>query len=227
MQNLFNYKYLLMFDLASKKTGVCLWDIENGVPYKVTKIETNPKELQVQSLYNLLDNLLQNLQVPLEGIIVSKEAMPIQVHGGSSTIQTFVALARSHAVLDLFMAQRGIAVYDEIGVYPASTHAFFRRIKGLDKTYKIQKQDIISYVQETYNLSELTSDEADAVFLAKTLVESKYNKDIKEEIRELKRNIKKLTKQSVIDQYKQQISDLTALLRSEEGVDCHGQEDGI
>ena len=43
-QHLEKYKYLIMFDLASKVSGVCVWDIKASKPLKTTKIELNKFE---------------------------------------------------------------------------------------------------------------------------------------------------------------------------------------
>lgn len=94
---------------------------------------------------------------------------------GSSTVQTFLSLARSHAVLELYAARHGLAMYDEIGVYPVTTHAYLRRILSLPKETKVDKALIRKYVADTYNFTNLTFDESDAAFLAQTFVDVKFN----------------------------------------------------
>lgn len=95
-----------MFDLASKITGVCLWDLTAGRPLQtfVLKVPDNV-ELGAAALYTQIDSLFNNLTrdgLDPSSLLVCKEAMPTQLHGGASTVQTFVALARSHAILDLY-----------------------------------------------------------------------------------------------------------------------------
>ena len=118
--------------------------------------------------------------------------MPTQLRGGNSTVQTFIALARSHAILDTYLFKNKIATYDYIGVYPVSTHAYFKRLINADKDYKVTKEDIREYLYRLYSIKDLTLDESDSIFLAKTLVEVNWNKDINEKIKELKRHKKTL-----------------------------------
>ena len=190
------YKYLVMFDLASKTTGVCLYDLlqQKPVSTKILKV-LKTQELQSAELLDLIDgyfNELYSKGIKKEEILVSKEAMPTQLRGGNSTVQTFIALARSHAILDTYLFKNKIATYDYIGVYPVSTHAYFKRLINADKDYKVTKEDIREYLYRLYSIKDLTLDESDSIFLAKTLVEVNWNKDINEKIKELKRHKKTL-----------------------------------
>ena len=65
--SLFDYKYLIMFDLASRITGVCIWDIQNNIPIRteVLKVEKD-HELGAAALYNEINsffNLYFSLQL--------------------------------------------------------------------------------------------------------------------------------------------------------------------
>ena len=208
------YKYLVMFDLASKITGVCLWDLQSHKPIQteVIKVDTSAG-LPVASLYDALDGYFNAISqiVPLESVLVYKEAMPTQLRGGSSTVQTFIALARSHAVLDLYLDQHNIDSYDTIGVYPASTHAYFKHLKGLGNADKVDKQMVNEYVRQQYDLPALTLDESDAVFLAETFVRSKWNRDIDELVREVKRHKKTLKASHAINECDNKIGILLSL----------------
>lgn len=213
-ESLNKYKYLVMFDLASKVTGVCLWDLQKNEPLQtgVLKIDTSVG-LPVASLYDALDKYFDAIGqvVPLEEVLVYKEAMPTQLRGGSSTVQTFIALARSHAVLDLYLDQHNMVSYDVTGIYPASTHAYFKHIKGLGVADKVDKQMINEYVRERYEIDELTLDESDAVFLAETFVMSKWNRDIDELVREVKRHKKTLKASHAINECNNKIELLLSL----------------
>ena len=57
-------------------------------------------------------------------------------------------------------------MYDEVGVYPVTTHAYLRRLLSLPQDVKVDKALIRRYVEDTYGLANLTLDESDAVFLA-------------------------------------------------------------
>ena len=193
-----DYKYLVMFDLASRVSGVCLWDLIKNIPISTDKIIVSGElELPVAEQYLLINQYFQKIQtkynIKKEEILVSFEAAPSQIRSGNaSTIQTFIALAKSHAILDYFLYSNDIATYDYVGVYPITTHAFFKQIMGLGKDDKVKKEDIREYLYKKYNLSNLSLDESDAIFLALTLVKSKWNKDIQEKIREKKRHKKTL-----------------------------------
>ncbi len=191
-----DYKYLLSFDLASHNTGICLWDIQNYKPIKTFMLVTKKSESFVYDLYNNLDNFFKKLveeeKIELKDLFVCKEAMPAQLRGGSSTVQTFMALAKSHAILDLFLQQHNIDVYDFVGIYPATTHACLRKILQVDSKFTIDKDTIKEYIKSEFGLDVLNYDESDAAFIAVTLITSKWNKDILEEIKEVKKHQKQL-----------------------------------
>ncbi len=214
-----DFDYLIMFDLASRVSGVCVWDIKKKRPYGVYKIEVDKEkvELPAAELYNKIGLLFGELEkeIDLTAVFVSKEAMPCQVHGGNSTIQTFLALARSHAILDYYMYEHNIPVYDYIGVYPISAHSYLKKIMGKDGNYKVQKTDIKDYVCDQYDLDIEVLDESDAVFLAQTLVESKWNKDLQGMIKEEKKHKKGLKIKSAVEKHNQEIDRLENLEVSE------------
>lgn len=197
-RSLYEYKYLVSFDLASKITGVCVWDINAKKPLNSHVISIlNQTDLPVMSLYLEIEkffNMLYEQGIKKEEIVVSFEAVPSQIRAGkSSTIQTFVALARSHAILDLYLFMNEIATYDETGIYPITTHAYYKHLVGLGKDDKVTKEDIKKYLISKYDISEsITLDESDAIFLAETLIGTKWNRDIEEEIRNIKRHKKTL-----------------------------------
>ena len=191
------YDYLLMFDLASKNTGVSLWDLKEKRPIEVFQITTSDNEVtHVYELYEKIEKLLYCICVKystdFSKILISKEAMPVQLRTRASTVQTFVALARSHATLDLFAEIHWIAVYDYVGIYPVSWQAYFKRINGLDSKHLVSKEEVQKYLVDKYGLEFKTLDESDATFLGETFLNSKWNKDIDEEIRAIKREKKEL-----------------------------------
>lgn len=213
-----DYKYLVMFDLASRVSGVCLWDLIKNIPISTDKIIVSGElELPVAEQYLLIDQYFQKIQtkynIKKEEILVSFEAAPSQIRSGNaSTIQTFIALAKSHAILDYFLYSNDIATYDYVGVYPITTHAFFKQIMGLGKDDKVKKEDIREYLYKEYNLSNLSLDESDAIFLALTLVKSKWNKDIQEKIREKKRHKKTLKAPHAIKSVEEEIAFLNNIM---------------
>ena len=214
-KSLSGYKYLVVFDLASRITGVCLWSIAEHRPITTQVIKVNATcESKIKQLYVEIQAYFQQLQqqnIDLKDILVCKEAMPTQVHGGSSTIQTFIALAKSHAILDLFLENNNIDFYDDCGIYPASTHAYFRHIMDLNTQDKVTKEDVRQYVMSKYGLADISLDESDAVFLAETFVGAKWNRDLDEAIREVKRHKKELKAQHAIEQCNEEIEFLLSL----------------
>lgn len=213
------YRYIVMFDLASHVSGICIWDLVKNAPIEtdVIKITGTKYELQIAELYEQLDSFFQNLKykgIKLSQVLVYKEAMPSQLHGGNSTVQTFLSLSKSHAILDLYTYQHNIAIYDYIGVYPVSTHSYLRKLNNWDNKRKIEKQDTKDFIIKTYNnLPELTFDEADAVFLAKTFIEIKWNKDLDEEIKAVKRHAKELKSEKGVNTCLDEIKRLESLKR--------------
>jgi len=197
-ENILTYKYLIMFDLASRITGVCIWDINAKKPLDLAILSVSEHEdLPVMGLYNEIDTFFKKLfkkGIKKEDIVVSFEAVPAQIRAGkSSTIQTFVALAKAHAILDLYLFMNNIATYDNVGIYPITTHSYFKNLTNRKKDDKITKDDIKMYVVKEYSLSpDITYDESDAVFLAKTFFDVKWNRDINDKIKEIKRHIKTL-----------------------------------
>lgn len=194
-----DFKYLLMFDLASKNTGVCLWDIEKEKPVLTTTLKVTGKvELPAAELLDLIIRFVNSLTIQIgpfdiNKLLVVKEAMPTQLRGGSSTVQTFIALARSHCTLDTIMYQNKIAMYDYVGIYPITWHNYFKKIANLGKEDKVTKELVHDYVVQKYHLDPgLSLDESDAVFMCETFVTIKWNNDLKERITEVKRHRKSL-----------------------------------
>lgn len=204
-KSILSYNYLVMFDLASKITGVCVWDINAKKPLDLGILCVQGQdELPVIGLYNELQKFFDSLWIKgiqKQEVIVSFEAVPSQIRSGkSSTIQTFIALSKAHAALELFLYMNDIDYYDGVGLYPITTHAYLKKIKQMDQKEKVTKEHIKSFVIEEYHLnSEITFDESDAVFLAKTFIDVKWNRDIEEKIREIKRHKKALKAQHAIN----------------------------
>ena len=217
-KNIKDFKYLVMFDLASKNTGVCLWDLKKNEPVLTQTLKVRGElEVPAVELLNLIISFFNNLIFKIGGvgnddILVMKEAMPTQLRGGNSTVQTFLALARSHCTLDTCMYQNGIAVYDYIGIYPATWHNYFKKVKGLDKDYKVAKEDVHEYVLSKYNLDKnISMDESDAVFMCEAFLNVKWNNDIKDRVLEVKRHRKTLKAPHAIKLCDEEIERLNGL----------------
>lgn len=196
-----DYKYLLMFDLASKISGVCLFDIHKHEPIETMVLKVTGKlDLPCAELEGLINKMFQDLESKgynPQDILVSKECAPLQA-GRFTTAQTLIALGKSHAMLDAFCFRNNIDVYDYNGVAPITAHSYFKKLLELDKKAKVDKTDIARYIKGLYNISTTTLDETDAVFLAITLIDHKWNNDLVESIKELKKHKKTLKAQHAI-----------------------------
>lgn len=111
-ESLKSYHYLVMFDLASRTTGICVYDLTNNKPKFTTTIQVKGEcELPAVELEEKIHAFMKDLPAQLYAtkgqILVCKEAQPVQLRGGSSTISTFIALARSHAILDTYLYKNG------------------------------------------------------------------------------------------------------------------------
>lgn len=210
------YRYIVMFDLASKNSGVCLWNIATQRPEKTFLLTVHRQDARhEQELYEAIKTCVDGIHlmgIDKTQLLFAREAMPTQLRGGNSTVQTFLALAKAHAILNLFLTQNEYDFYDIIGVYPASTHAFLRQLSGWDNTHKISKDDIKQYVIDNFRMDpDLSYDEYDAVFLAQTLQMVKWNKDIQEAIKEQKRHKKDLKSVHAIERCQEEIDRLELL----------------
>jgi len=215
-KKLSDYDYLVMFDLATKSTGVCVWNIKTARPEYTENIVTTGKTgNRAKELMDGLDAFLvrfaHRLRAPKEKVLVYRELCPIQ-QGKFTTAKTLISLGKSHAVLDIYLAEHGYDYYDLDGVSPSTTHAHFRRLTGLDSRTKVEKEDVRKYLVSEYGIDpNLGLDETDAIFLSKTFVERFWNSEIDEECRAIRRHMKELKAQKAIENLKERISFLNSL----------------
>lgn len=217
-KKLSDYDWLVMFDLATKSTGVCVWDLKNGRPaFTHNIVTTGNTGNRAKELWDGLDRFFMGFM--LKGnpkVLVHRELCPVQ-QGRFTTAKTLISLGKSHAVLDLYLAENGFDYYDLEGVSPSTTHAYFRRLNGLGAKDKVEKEDMRAYLAEEYGIDPKTGlDETDAIFLAKTFVESFWDKQIDEEIKERKRHRKTLKAPSAIAAVDAEIERLKGLKRQKE-----------
>lgn len=216
-KKLSEYDYLVMFDLASKVSGVCVWNIKNGKPEYTSKLVVKDGVVnRAYSLFSQIDcffvGLKQHLgDIDMSKVLVYRELCPMQ-QGKFTTAKTLIALGKAHAVLDLYLAQHGLDFYDLEGVAPATTHAYYRRLVGMPSSSKIEKTDIRDYLVSEYGISsDLSLDETDAVFLAKTFVDVFWDKEIDELVKERKRHLKTLKAENAIEKVKSEMAFLSSL----------------
>ena len=215
-KKLSDYRYLIMFDLASKSTGVCIWDIAEGKPVATTRIVVDGRTgNRARELWDGLDGFFVLFALKhgawQKNAIVYRELCPIQ-QGRFTTAKTLIALGKAHAVLDLYLAENGWDYYDLEGVSPSTTHAFFRRLRGLSPKDKVEKEDIRAYLAEEYGMDpDLNLDESDAAFLAKTFAECFWDQKIDEEMREERRHIRGLKAPAAIKAGRERLEYLASL----------------
>lgn len=222
-KKLSQYKYLIMFDLASKVSGVCVWDLEEKKPaftsvIKVPDAEENKAAYLMAELRGFLVHFNDRLGSGWIGkTLIARELCPMQ-QGKFTTAKTLIALGKAHAVLDCFIAEQSVDYYDLEGVAPATTHAYFRKLKGLPAGEKVEKEDVRDYLVAEYGIdSKTTLDESDAIFLSKTFQDVFWDKELEGEIKEKKRHMKALKAPVAIRRVQDEIDRLKALK-----TDCDG-----
>ena len=94
------------------------------------------------------------------------------------------------------------------GVHATSAKAYFRHITDIDKP---EKQDIYDKICLLYfddKEKVLNFDVSDSIAVALTLINSKWNKDLDERIKELKKDLKKFKSDKKLSEINEQINKL-------------------
>lgn len=214
-KKLSDYDCVVMFDLATRSTGVCVWDVKTSRPLYTENIVTTGKTgNRADELLHALDDFFVRFFRKYDAntkVLVHRELCPIQ-QGRFTTAKTLISLGKSHAVLDIYLAEHGYDYYDLAGVSPSTTHAHFRHLMGLDSRAKVEKEDVRKYLVSEYGIDpDLGLDESDAIFLAKTFVERFWNAELDEECREVKRHMKTLKSPKAIEAQRERIDFLSGL----------------
>lgn len=204
--------YIISFDLALYKTGVSIYDISQKSIVRTDKIEvSHTDETPVATLYTKLKEYLTSAVEKYGNLLmIVKEAMPAQA-GRFTTIATLQTLAKAHAALDIAVAKvDGVDFYDEVGVHAVSVKALFKT----DETPKPTKTDIKKAVCAHYGLKtgDLTDDESDSVAVIYTLIKKKWNADLKDEIKRVKKEMKGLKQERAIAAHEKRIEELQAMI---------------
>ena len=204
--------YIISFDLALYKTGVSIYDISQKSIVRTDKIEvSHTDETPVATLYTKLKECLTSAVEKCGNLLmIIKEAMPAQA-GRFTTIATLQTLAKAHAALDIAVAKvDGVDFYDETGVHAVSVKALFKT----EENPKPTKTDIKKAVCAYYGLEvgDLTDDESDSIAVIYTLVKKKWNADINEEIKRIKKEIKGLKQERAIEAHQKRIEELQGML---------------
>ena len=209
------YKYILSFDLAKHKSGFALVDfVDKKIPYSGLIVTDPQKEMVWDDFYaDLKARLLFIKENFGSSFFVLKERLPNQA-GPRSTIATLQGLAGAHAIFDFFVSESELDVYDWQGVHSVSVKAYYKQTTSLEKP---QKTDIFNKIKQTYPTWEVPEDNtlsydiSDSIAVVETLVNRKWNVDIDERKRELKRELKKAKAQRKIDSLAAEIKRLDEL----------------
>lgn len=204
--------YIISFDLALYKTGVSIYDIANKTICQTDKIEvSHTDETPVATLYELLkDYLTKAVKKYGQLIMIVKEAMPAQA-GRFTTIATLQTLAKAHAALDIAVSKvNGTDFYDETGIHAVSVKALFKT----EDCPKPTKGDIKIAVCDKFGLdkSRLSDDESDSIAVIYTLLKKKWNADIKDEIKRVKKEMKSLKQERAIEAHQKRIEELENMI---------------
>ena len=189
-----DYGYILSFDLAKQKTGWALVNIKTNQAERFGVIVSDEKVDSIwEDLYDKISNVLLGVKAycigKREKFFVTKEKLPNQA-GKFTTIQSLQSLAQIHSIWELACFKCGVTVYDLDGIHSVSVKAFFKRKYGIEKP---TKEDIAKCVCKDYSfeLGEYPEDVTDAADCIMTLVEYKWNDDVKGKIKELKKSKEK------------------------------------
>lgn len=211
-----DYRYVLSFDLAKFTTGYALVDMKtNTVPFSgVIKAVENNGSIFCDIYDKICDVIEQTKSVcGEEAFFVTKEKLPNQA-GRFSTIAALQALAEVHSVWEIACVKSGVDVYDFDGVHSISVKAFFKGLTGIEKP---SKEDISNKVCEIYNYDPtgVTTDTTDAIACVTTLIGKKWNSDIADRIKELKKEQKAYKSQKKKDELSDEILEMKKMIKGE------------
>ena len=204
--------YIISFDLALYKTGVSIYNIRQKTIERFDKIEvSHTDETPVATLYTKLKEYITSAVEQYGNLLmIIKEAMPAQA-GKFTTIATLQTLAKAHAALDIAVAKvDGVDFYDDVGIHSVSVKALFKT----EENPKPTKTDIKKAVCAYYGLKvgDLTDDMSDSIAVIYTLIKKKWNTDINEEIKRIKKEVKGLKQKRAIEVYQKRIEELKNFL---------------
>ena len=206
-----DYSYILSFDLAKRLSGYTLYDIKKDKVILAGTIDTtkNKDEYIWSYFYNAVTDVISSLDNK-SNVFIVKERLPNQ-NGRFSTIDTLQGLAQAHAVFDLAVVHSGIEVYDYEGIHATSVKAYFKNLTDCEKP---QKEDIAEYLKQRFSdfdFSQYPFDVTDSLAVTLTLIDKKWNLDVAERIKELKKEQKSAKSENKIARLKDEIIRLESL----------------
>lgn len=216
-KKLSQFSYVLSFDLAKRISGYTLYDINKGIILLAGVLDTSKQKDDFiwDYFYNqiiiIIDRCKDIIGLKNESsLFVIKERLPNQ-NGRFSTIETLQGLAQAHVVFDLALCHSGVDIYDYDGVHSTSVKSYFKKLTNCEKP---QKEDIANYLKQKYknfDFSKYPLDVTDSLAVTLTLLNKKWNSDIAEKIRELKKEQKSAKTKAKITKLEEEIKSLEAL----------------
>lgn len=211
----FNYSLneigaIIGVDLAMYHTGMCVYDVRQGFFAEFIPITVkNNSECKFADLYDMLVTEFRRISRIYGRIMIIQERLPNQ-GGVHSTVQTLQSLAQAHAIMELAVHNsNNVELYDEHGIHSTSVKSMFRT----QECPKPQKGDIRKALVKLYLLDDtiLTDDISDACAVVHTLLTKRWNQDIDERIKELKKEIKNLKVARAKEQRRVEIDKLSQM----------------
>ena len=216
-KKLSQFSYILSFDLAKRVSGYSLYDINKNIVLAAGVLDTskNKDDFIWGYFYSQVIKIIEKCKEIIgpeneDGLFVVKERLPSQ-NGRFSTIETLQGLAQAHSIFDLAVNQCCVEVYDYDGVHATSVKSHFKKLTGSDKP---QKEDIAEYCKQRYvdfDFSQYPFDVTDSLGVTLTLIGKKWNSDIVEKIRELKKEQKSAKTEVKITKLEDEIKFLESL----------------
>lgn len=204
-KSLEEYHYILGFDLAKYKTGFSVLDIKTQKVVYVGNIHIETQDNFVwDKFYNAVKTNIIYIQKNYGyDFFVIKERLPNQ-GGPRSNIAALQELAKAHAVFDLLITQMGLDYYDYDGIHAVSVKSYFKNRFSIEKP---TKEDIFGCIRELnsdFVFPENDFDITDSVAVSMAFLCRKWNHDINEKIKELKKEMRELkTKKSILEKEKE------------------------
>lgn len=207
-----DFDYIIGFDLASYKTGACIYSLSSNKFIEFTELVVSKNTLTKNyDLFIILKDWLQKSLDRYSGkFFIVKEACPLQ-NGQFSTINTLQSLTQAHGTLEIVAELLHIPFYDYKGIHSTSVKAFFRT----PENSKPQKEDIKNKILELYSEvpDNITDNISDAMGVVHVLLYKKWNQDIEEEIKRNKKEKKNLQRQEAIEKRDHIIKQLMLIKR--------------
>lgn len=188
IEDLTNIRYIIGLDPSLSCTGWSVLDLENMEVVEHGYFQTKSNEkmgIRLRKVYTSFKDIKK--KYPNSHII--KEKLPAQA-GKFTTIQTLQGLAACHGVISMYYPS-----VDDI--HSLSIKSVVRKYLSLDGKDKISKEQVRDVMNEIYNLDIKNLDTSDSCAVIHTFL-IKYNNQIDDDIKKLKKKIKSLKTQNAI-----------------------------